>query len=46
VKKFFATIRASGAVVTTVVCAENTFAVKILHALFGAANIINIPVQI
>jgi hypothetical protein len=46
-KQFRATVRASGMVVTTIVFAENTnFAIKILQAQFGAANVISIPVQV
>jgi hypothetical protein len=46
-KQFRATVRASGMVVTTIVFAENiNFAIKILQAQFGAANVIGIPTQI
>jgi hypothetical protein len=46
-KQFRATVRASGMVVTTIVFAENTtFAMKILQAQFGAANVIGTPTQI
>lgn len=46
-KQFRATVRASGVVVTTVVHADNVnFAIKILHTLFGAANVISIPVEV
>ena len=46
-KKFKATVRASGLIVTTVVFAENTnFAMKILQAQFGANNVISIPTQL
>ena len=46
-KQFRATVRASGIVVTTIVFAENTtFAIKILQAQFGTANVIGIPSQI
>jgi hypothetical protein len=43
-KQFRTTVRASGAVVATMVYEENTtFAIKILHAVFGAADVISIP---
>lgn len=46
-KQYRATVRASGLVVTTIVFAENTnFAMKILQAQFGAANVIGIPKQL
>lgn len=46
-KQFRATVRASGVVVVTVVHADNVnFAIKILQALFGAANVISIPAEI
>ena len=46
-KKFQATVRASGMVVATVVFAENVnFATKILQAQFGANNVISIPTRI
>lgn len=46
-KQFRATVRASGVVVATVVHAENVnFAIKILHALFGAGNVVSIPTEI
>ncbi|WP_293600827.1 hypothetical protein [Polynucleobacter sp. 39-46-10] len=46
-KRFRATVRASGVVVTTVVHADNVnFAIKILQSLFGASNVISIPTEI
>jgi hypothetical protein len=46
-KQFRTIVRASGMVVTTIVFAENTnYAIKILQAQFGAANVIGIPTQI
>jgi hypothetical protein len=46
-KPFRATVRASGVVVATVVYAENaSFAIKILHAVFDAANVISILTEI
>jgi len=46
-KQFQATVRASGMVVTTIIFAENTnFAIAILQAQFGVANVISIPVQV
>lgn len=46
-KQFRATVRASGMVVATIVFAENTnFAIKLLQAQFGAANVISIPTQV
>ena len=46
-KQYRATVRASGMVVTTIVFAENVnFAIKILQAQFGAANVIGIPTRI
>ncbi|MBT8558538.1 hypothetical protein G6712_06100 [Polynucleobacter paneuropaeus] len=46
-KQFKATVRASGMIVTTIVFAENVnFATKLLHAQFGASNVIGIPTQI
>lgn len=43
-KRFSATVRASGVIVTTVVYAENiNFATKILQTLFGTGNVISIP---
>ena len=46
-KQFRAIVRASGMVVTTIVFAENTnFAIKLLQAQFGAANVISIPTQV
>ena len=46
-KQFRATVKASGMIVATIVFAENVnFAIKILQAQFGAANVIGIPSQI
>ena len=46
-KQFRATVRASGMIIATIVFAENVnFALKILQAQFGAANVISIPTQI
>ena len=46
-KQFKATVKASGMIVATIVFAENTnFAIKLLQAQFGAANVIGIPSQI
>ncbi len=46
-KQFRATVRASGVVVTTIVYADNVnFAIKLLQAQFGAANVISIPTQV
>lgn len=46
-KRFSATVRASGVIVTTVVYAENiNFATKILQTLFGTGNVISIPREI
>ena len=46
-KQFKATVRASGMVVTTVVCATNVIeAQKILLAQFGANNLVSVPTQI
>ena len=47
IKKFRARVRAGGVMVTTVVYPENvTFAIILLHAVFGAGNVISISVQI
>ena len=46
-KQFLATAKASGVAVTTGAYAENvTFAIKMLHALFGAGNVVSLPTEI
>ncbi len=46
-RKFRATVKVSGLIVSTIVFADNAiFAMKILQTQFGANNVIGIPTQI
>lgn len=46
-KKFRATVRVSGLIVSTIVFAENSnFALRIVQAQFGTNNVLGIPTEI
>jgi len=46
-RKFRATVKVSGLIVSTIVFADNAnFAMKILQTQFGANNVIGIPTQV